>query len=104
MFENKEEGRRVLRMNVYYYLNELKMPIFFDIQKVLVDLPSDRVFPLIMYQENPRFAHIRNRDIQVREELSKHDPIKLLQEEKRKKWERAEAKRWKAALEARYSS
>ena len=39
MFENKEEGKWVLKMNVYYYLNELKMPILFDIQKVIVDLP-----------------------------------------------------------------
>jgi len=31
MFENKEEGKRILKMNLYYYLNEMKMPILFDI-------------------------------------------------------------------------
>jgi len=49
MFENKEEGKWILKMNVYYYLDEMKFPILFDIQKVVVDLPNDWVFPLIMY-------------------------------------------------------
>lgn len=73
--EGKEEGKRIMKMNAYFYYDQNHKPVLFEIQKVTVDIPPAPVFPLMIYQNHP-YAYLRDPDAIKREELSKNDPKK----------------------------